>query len=209
MGVWGCLLSQYLTLQEVTQLLGVSPRTIRRYVNKGLLTRWHNKGRCIFIEHEVKSLAESKSKKGALGVIYDRVGALNAKMISLDIRVRVLELALSSRQPDAELKPDDVKVVKAEIRRVSKKGAIPYDTLCAWSEDLLRLDRAACSRLGFKLLKTFTSRLITKGEAMPEILSDPSRLIILDKLSLFSTRLQGYASTTSASAERSRQASVL
>jgi hypothetical protein len=163
----------------------------------------------VFIEHEVNTLSESKSKKGSLGVIYDRVGALNAKMMSLDIRVRVLELALSSRQPDAQLKPDDIKMVKAEIRRVSRKKSISYDTLCAWSEDLLRLDRSACSRLGFKLLKTFVERLITKGEAMPEILVDPSRLITLDKLRLFSARLQGYASTTSASAERSRQASVL
>lgn len=163
----------------------------------------------MFIEHEVMALSESKSKKGSLGVIYDRVGALNAKMMSLDIRVRVLELALSSRQPDAQLNPDDIKMVKAEIRRVSRNKSIGYDTLCAWGEDLLRLDRSACSRLGFKLLKTFAERLITKGEAMPEILSDPSRLITLDKLRLFSTRLHGYASTTSASVERSRQASVL
>ena len=202
-------MSQYLTLQEVTQLLGVSARTIRRYVNKGLLTRWHNKGRCVFIEHEVNELVESKSKKGTLGVIYDRVSALNTRMLSLDVRVRVLELALSSRQPDAQLKPEEVKLVKAEIRRVSRKNEIGYETVCAWSEDLLRLDINACSKLGFKLLKTFTERLITRGEAMPEILADPSRLIIIDKLRLFSTRLQGYASTTSASEERSRQASVL
>jgi len=202
-------LSQYLTLHEVTQLLGVSARTIRRYVNKGLLTRWHVKGRCVFIEREVHALVDSKSKKGALGVIYDRVGALNSKVLSLDVRVRVLELALSSRQPDVQLKPDDTKIVRAEIRRVSKLKTFGYDTLCVWSEDLLRLDRSACSKLGFKLLKTFTERLITRGEAMPEILVDPSRLITLDKLRLFSTRLQGYASTTSASAERSRQASVL
>ena len=205
----GCLLSQYLTLHEVTQLLGVSTRTVRRYVNKGLLTRLHNKGRCIFLEQEVNALSVSKSKKGALGVIYDRVNALNTKMISLDIRVRVLELALSSRQPDAQLSADDIKLVKKEIRRVSRSETISYEVLQSWGEDLLRLDRSACSKLGFKMLKTFTERLVTSGESMSEILADPTRIIILDKLRLFSTRLHGYASTTSASAERSRQASVL
>ena len=119
-------MSQYLTLQEVTQLLGVSTRTVRRYASKGLLTKMKERGRCIFYAREVSALHASMSKKGALGVIYDRVGALNNRVIALDVRVRVLEIALSSRQPDATLSADDVRAVKAELKRISRQKVPTY-----------------------------------------------------------------------------------
>ena len=189
-------MSKYLTLDEVTQLLGVSSRTIRRYVNRGLLTRTLEKGRCVFLTDEVSTLKERKAKKGTLGVIYDRVGELNRKVIKLDIRVRVLELALSARQPDVNLKKEDIKVIRKEIKRVSRLKDIQYSTIQAWADDLLRLDHKTCKTLGFKLLFNFSERLSTHCESKPEILMDPTKLITLDKIRIFSARLNGYASTS-------------
>lgn len=186
-------MSKYLTLNEVTQLLGVSSRTIRRYVNKGILTRTLDKGRCVFLTEEVNTLKDRKSKKGTLGVLYDRLGELNRSIIKLDIRVRVLELALSARQPDAVLSEDDIKHVRKEVKRVSRLKDIDYKTILSWSDDLLRLDNKTCKSIGVKLLDTFCTRLTLQCEASPEILIDPTKLITLDKLRIFKTRLNGYA----------------
>ena len=80
------------------------------------------------------SLRASRSEKGAIGVIYDRVSALNAKVVALDIRVRVLELALSSRQPDVVLSPEDIKVVKSEIKRLCRQKSFDYASVLAWGK---------------------------------------------------------------------------
>lgn len=194
-------MSKYLTLNEVTQLLGVSSRTIRRYVSRGLLTRTLEKGRCVFSTEEVNTLKDLKAKKGTLGIIYGRVGELNKKMLQLDIRIRVLELALSARQPDVSLKEADILIIKKEVKRVSKLKSIEYTRIRMWSDDLLRLDRKTCAKIGFKLLRKFTDRLSTQCESKPEVLVDPTKLITLDKIRIFSSRLNGYAATSPSAAQ--------
>jgi excisionase family DNA binding protein len=188
-------LSQYLTLNEVTQLLGVSSRTVRRYTDKGLLTREKDGRKSIFRKHEVLALAETKKHKGPMGVLYDRVAALTARMSTLEVRVKVLEFTLSSRQPDVNLDGADIKAVRRAITEASKSKAYAYPEIKAWADDLLRLDKATCAKIGYKKLGALSARLITSGESLPEVLGDPTRMLSIDKLRLFVSRLRGFSST--------------
>ena len=199
-------MSKYLTTDESVQLLGVSARTLRRYVHRGLLTKITEKGRVLYPSAEVEQLAQHRSRRGSLGLIEERVAALVAKNIALEVRVRILETALSSRQPDAKLTEDEIKEVRSAVIATSRKKEVTYETADAWADDLLRLDQKTCGKIGYKRLKTLVTRLTLAVDASPETYREPSRILTSDKLRIFEIRLRGFAGVSaSPSGARSRQ----
>lgn len=191
-------MSKYLTTNESMQLLGVTTRTLRRYVARGLLSKVTEKGRVLYPEDELLRINAQKNKRGALSLIEERVAQLVAKNTVLETRIRVLELALSSRQPDVKLADEEVKELRSAVTSTSRQKDISFETVASWAEDLLRIDRDTCAKIGFKRLAKLVDRLILCAEAAIDTYIEPSRLITLDKLRLFRVRLDGYGATTSA-----------
>ena len=190
-------MSKYLTTNESMQLLGVTTRTLRRYVARGLLSKVTEKGRVLYPEDELLRINAQKNKRGALSLIEERVAQLVAKNTVLETRIRVLELALSSRQPDVKLADEEVKELRSAVTSTSRQKDISFETVASWAEDLLRIDRDTCGKIGFKRLAKLVDRLILSAEAAIDTYIEPSRLITLDKLRLFRVRLEGYGATTS------------
>lgn len=190
-------MSKYLTSNDSMQLLGVSSRTLRRYVERGLLSKITEKGRVLYPRDELDRVLAQRNKRGALSLVEERVAQLVAKNAVLETRVRVLELALTSRQPDVTLTDDEVKELRAAVMSTARKRELTFNDVELWSDDLLRIDRATCGKIGLKRLATLTARLIHAGDASPDVMLTPSRLIAVDKLRLFETRLVGYGAVSS------------
>lgn len=199
-------MSEYLTTDESVQLLGVSPRTLRRYVTRGLLSKITEKGRVLYPRKELEVIQQTSTRRGALSIVEDRVSSMSAKMIALETRVRILELALSSRQPNVTLTDDELTLMRRAIKNTTRRERVTFQEVSAWADDLLRLDRDTCAKLSFKKLQALVTRLLVAGEASADTYLTPSRVIVLDKLRVFELRLQGYARVTPAPSEaRSRQ----
>lgn len=188
-------MTQYLTIADTAQLLGVTERTVGRLAKKGLLTKNKVKGRVYFNAQEVTQLNDTRSSSGTLGVIYKRLDSLTRRQSVLEGRVAVLELALSSRQSAVTLDPKDISRVRDVIKSTLKRRDLSFEDIQSWSDDLLRLDRNTCKALGVKRLTDLTSKLIAVGDESPAVLRDPSKSIYLDKLVIFTDRLANFKKT--------------
>jgi len=188
-------LEQYLTISKTAQLLGVSERTVRRFAKKGLLNKVKVKGKVYFLEKEVTQLDNTRSEGGRLGIIYTRLQELTKKNTILEARVRVLELALSSRQEPVSLGADDIKTLKKAISTLIKNKHASFSDVVAWSDDLLRLSRDCCKKIGLKKLETLSNKLILIGDEAQESLRDASKSIYVDKIIIFKDRINKFKKT--------------
>ena len=141
-------MTQYLTINETAQLLAVTERTVRRLSDKGLLTKTKQKGRVYFSAQEVTRLNHTRSEVGTLGVIYKRLDSLTRKQSTLEARIAILELALSSRQASVSLGGEELAKVRAVIKSTLKRRDLDLEEIQSWSDDLLWLDRDTCKALG-------------------------------------------------------------
>ena len=93
------------------------------------------------------------------------------------------------------MKGEDIKAVRDAVTASSKYKAYTYDDIKSWADDLLRLDKKSCSKIGYKKLSALAERLIVSGESLPELQSDATRMLSIDKLRLFVSRLRGFSAT--------------
>jgi len=188
-------LEQYLTISETAQLLGVSERTVRRFSKKGLLKKVKGNGKVYFLEQEVTLLDNTRSRGGRLEIIYSRLQALTNNNAILEARIRILELALSSRQEAVSLNPQEVKSLKKAVNTTVKRKDMTFNDVMLWSDDLLRLSRECCKKIGIKKLKTLSEKLILVGDESQEALKDSTKAIFVDKIVIFKDRLSKFSKT--------------
>ena len=184
---------EYLNQEQVLQFLSVSARTLRRYVEQGLITKVK---RGQYSSDSVMHLKLAKNQGGTTAVLRQRVSSLTREIKSLTSRITLLETVLTPMGPLIRKDEIDLVGVRQAIKDTISSRRIPFETVKNWSDDLLRFDRDLCRELGLARLSKLTDRLIASGEASPEIARDPYRRIYIDKLRWFSTRLRGYATVT-------------
>lgn len=182
---------EYYTQAEAAQALGVNTRTLRRYAERGLLSRHRDGRRSLYHIPEVSALKSAHTRRGTLTVVDSRIKSLTTTIRSLEARVRILELALSARGPSVDTTREQSKELRAAAKSILEI-APSYSDVERWSRDLPRLTRKSCAAIGFRVLLRATEHLIKAGEESGVALREPERAYALDALRLFSSTLRGY-----------------
>lgn len=183
--------SEYYTQAQAAQALGVNTRTLRRYVERGLLTRTHVGRSAVYHIPEVERFKSSHTRRGNLAVVDARIATLTSTLRSLEARVRILELALSARGPSVDVTREDAKELRVSAKALLE-GAPDYATVEKWARSLPRLTRKACAAVGYRVLLRATAHLIKAGEESGVALREPERAHALDALRVFDATLRGY-----------------